>query len=139
MQLAHAGRQTSSRATGGRSLGASRKRPPYFRENPGQLGQRKPLDRRAVRRRGGRCPASRFDGVQLHAAHGYLIHQFLSPAVNDRKDMFGIDPRWQLGTRFLELIIDRRQKCGERFPILREDQRPGRRSTTAFPKPDWFG
>ncbi len=56
------------------------------------------------------------DGVEITASKGYLIHQFLNPGVNNRKDKYGgsIDNRF----RFLEEIIQAaRKKVGDDFPI----------------------
>lgn len=63
-----------------------------------------------------RVKAGGLDGVELHAAHGYLIPQFLSPATNRREDKYGgsLENR----TRFLsEVIAAIRSEVGEGYPI----------------------
>ncbi|MDP2308970.1 MAG: NADH:flavin oxidoreductase/NADH oxidase family protein [Pseudomonadota bacterium] len=57
-----------------------------------------------------------FDGVQLHAAHGYLVNQFLSPRTNLRDDAWGGDAKRR--SRFLrEVLRAMRAAVGSGFPV----------------------
>jgi 2,4-dienoyl-CoA reductase-like NADH-dependent reductase (Old Yellow Enzyme family)/thioredoxin reductase len=61
-----------------------------------------------------RAQLAEFDAVEFHAAHGYLIAQFLSPFTNKRDDIYGRDRRL-----FLTNIIKKtRQRVGPDFPII---------------------
>lgn len=64
-----------------------------------------------------RVKKSGCDGVQLHASHGYLLQQFLSPNTNKRTDEYGgsLENRMRF---ILEIIAGIREKCGADFPII---------------------
>jgi 2,4-dienoyl-CoA reductase-like NADH-dependent reductase (Old Yellow Enzyme family)/thioredoxin reductase len=63
-----------------------------------------------------RATKSRFDGVEIHAAHGYIVASFLSPAWNKRKDQYGGDLKNR--ARFLlEIIQATREKVGKDYPV----------------------
>jgi 2,4-dienoyl-CoA reductase-like NADH-dependent reductase (Old Yellow Enzyme family) len=58
-----------------------------------------------------------FDVVEVHAAHGYLVHQFLSPLSNRREDRWGgsLENRARL---LLELVRVVRAEIGESMPMF---------------------
>jgi len=57
-----------------------------------------------------------FDGVEIHAGHGYLISSFLSPSVNKRTDHYGgsIENRSRL---LVEVITAIKKQVGQDFPV----------------------
>ncbi|WP_037324575.1 NADH:flavin oxidoreductase/NADH oxidase [Salinimicrobium terrae] len=102
IQLAHAGRKasTSNPWTGGKYLteeegGWEPVAPsaiPFFEENPAPLE----LDSTGIqkvisdfREASKRAFLTGFKVLEIHAAHGYLLHEFLSPLSNQREDSYG--------------------------------------------------
>lgn len=60
--------------------------------------------------------ASGFDGVEVHMAHGYLLHQFLSPLYNFRKDDYGGDMAGR--ARFpVEVLRAVRERVGDDYVV----------------------
>ncbi|WP_353827502.1 NADH:flavin oxidoreductase/NADH oxidase [Agromyces sp. SYSU T0242] len=58
-----------------------------------------------------------FDVVEVHAAHGYLLHQFLSPLSNRREDRWGGDLEGR-SRLLLEVVAAVRAEIGERMPLF---------------------
>ena len=58
-----------------------------------------------------------FDVIEIHAAHGYLIHQFLSPLSNHRTEMYG--GSFENRTRFLmEIVSEVNQHLDDYHPLF---------------------
>ncbi|WP_139992881.1 NADH:flavin oxidoreductase [Paenibacillus paridis] len=58
-----------------------------------------------------------FDGIEVHAAHGFLIHQFSSPLSNLRTDCYGGDSENR--SRFLkEVLTTIRSEVGHDYPVM---------------------
>jgi 2,4-dienoyl-CoA reductase-like NADH-dependent reductase (Old Yellow Enzyme family) len=64
-----------------------------------------------------RCKRAGFDGVQIHAGHGYLINQFLTPYTNRRTDEYG--GSFENRLRFLrDVYRTMRARVGKDYPII---------------------
>lgn len=61
-----------------------------------------------------RAVAAGFDTIEIHAAHGYLIHQFHSPSINNRTDEYGKD----LSKFGVEVIQAVRSVMPDEMPLL---------------------
>lgn len=90
-QLAHAGRQTRKEVTGHDPIGPSNEgKDLTFGVEPKAMVEDEILEViSAFGDAARRAAAAGADGVQIHAAHGYLVNQFLSPFFNRREDSWG--------------------------------------------------
>lgn len=119
MQLNHAGRQIP-RTLSGRPVAPSAQEMTSLR---GAFAQPRALTGAEIEdliRRFARSAQTAvragFDGVQIHAAHGYLVSQFLSPLTNRRDDEWGGDPERR--RHFLLAVVDAvRTAVGPKVPV----------------------
>lgn len=119
VQLHHAGRETTSPMIGGQQpVGPSSIPSTVYREQVHEMTTEEVYQMIDSYVKGAeRCYKAGFDGVEIHAAHGYMGLQFLSPRTNKRIDEFGGD--YEGRAYFLKLIIEGvRKTCGPDFAII---------------------
>ena len=113
LQLVHAGRFSSQELTGEKPLVPSSDGPLY-----------RPLTQSGIDTvvaafadAADRAKKAGFDAVQIHAAHGFLLSEFLSPAFNRREDAYGgsLENRARM---LLDVVRAVRAKVGPEYPIL---------------------
>ncbi len=117
LQIAHAGRQTKEKFAGGIPLAPSAVREPVFKLTPHPMSTaeiRSVIQAFIAAAR--RARDARFDGIQLHLAHGYLLSSFLSPYTNRRRDAWGgpLENRLRIAT---EIIAGIRDLVGSGYPL----------------------
>ena len=118
IQLGHSGFFTNKAVIGKRPLGASAKWCLFMRSYCREM-TREDIDEKVQDFASAAVLArdSGFDAIEIHAGHGYLLSQFLSPWTNRRKDVFGGSIVNRL--RFpLKVIEKTRDILGDDFPIL---------------------
>ncbi|GAB6909246.1 NADH:flavin oxidoreductase [Desulfosarcina cetonica] len=117
MQLSHAGSRADTELTGIKAIG------PSIQRNAKGIECRAMSDRdieeiaASFGQAAVRAKLAGFDGVQIHAGHGYLLNQFLSPRHNDRSDRYGgkIENRARI---VLDVYHKIRNDTGDAFPVI---------------------
>jgi 2,4-dienoyl-CoA reductase-like NADH-dependent reductase (Old Yellow Enzyme family)/thioredoxin reductase len=117
LQLHHAGRQSHSSFLGDTPVSSSSIPCPKYKDTPRELSTQEVYEViNAYIAAAKRAQQAGFDGVELHAAHGYILHQFMSPRSNKRTDEFG--GGFEGRTYIMKLIIEGiKRECGEDFPV----------------------
>lgn len=110
IQLGHCGNMSHKSICGclpvGASSGFNLYSPTFVR---GLRADELPEMAKAYGRSVGLAREAGFDAVEIHAGHGYLISQFLSPSINHRKDEFGGTLANRM--RFMEMVMEEVMKA----------------------------
>lgn len=118
LQIGHAGRRARSSFNGGRRPWAPSPIPELGGEHPNEMKQSQ-IDyiQECFQKAAKRAKQAGFDAVEMHAAHGYLIHQFLSPLSNRRTDSYAgsLENRARFALETLSRI---REGVGDEFPVF---------------------
>lgn len=117
-QIYHGGRQSHSGVNGGvQPIAPSAIPCPWCRELPKEMTK---ADIHRIVEEFGACArrvkAAGFDGIELHAGHGYLLAEFMSTYANKRTDEYGgcLDNRVRI---IKEILDEMRANVGD-FPII---------------------
>ncbi|WP_254769204.1 FAD-dependent oxidoreductase [Salinilacihabitans rarus] len=118
VQIHHAGRQTTTGTTEGVRPVAPSAVPDGFlgtEPRPLEAAEVEAMTERFVDA-AERAQAAGFDGVELHAAHGYLVGQFISSRTNRRDDRYGGDLEGRM-TFPLDIVDGIRERVGDGFTV----------------------
>jgi 2,4-dienoyl-CoA reductase-like NADH-dependent reductase (Old Yellow Enzyme family) len=118
IQLGHCGFFADPKVIGHRTMGASRQFCAYRMSICKAMTQAE-IEEKTMEfaRAAAMAKSAGFDAVEIHAGHGYLLSQFLSPYTNYRKDAYGGSLENRL--RFPVDVIRRvRNAVGPDFPVL---------------------
>jgi 2,4-dienoyl-CoA reductase-like NADH-dependent reductase (Old Yellow Enzyme family) len=117
LQLAHAGCHANRELTGQEPLG-----PSIMTSKEGPLNREMTREDilsviEAFGKAAARAERAGFDGVQIHAAHGYLLSQYLSPFYNKRNDEYGgsLENRMRI---VLEVVESIKGGVSADFPVM---------------------
>ncbi|MFQ5956232.1 MAG: NADH:flavin oxidoreductase [Candidatus Brocadiales bacterium] len=118
LQITHGGRQTKPEICGGTPIAPSPVTDKSTGITPREMTREDILDvvscfGQAARR----AQEAEFDGIEIHAAHGYLLSEFLSPYTNHRDDEWGgtVENRIRI---VLEVLKACRLHTGNSYPIF---------------------
>jgi 2,4-dienoyl-CoA reductase-like NADH-dependent reductase (Old Yellow Enzyme family) len=118
LQIAHGGSRSMSKITGQAVISASRRKKNDYGDPVKEASEAeihsiiKAFAAAVVH-----AKEAGFDGVEIHAAHGYLLSEFVSPVLNKRKDHWGVSTENRLRI-VTEILSQARKEVGSGFPIL---------------------